>query len=835
MAAAPTEQSAVPAPAPARGRRAVGVVLWTLALSWSLLQVVYFLRTNTGLWFDGPLGFGGVFRGLLARDWSFALTHCPPLALLGALLVAAMTTALGVRLLHALGVRLRPLALGALGFGVGLGVSGLAFELLTMARLLHTLPAWGVWVLLFGATEWFARCRALPSIEPESPESAAAEPIEARLFWWAGAALAGAITFAIFWHALLFPETYWDSLILYLGYGWMTFLEHGFPFKAVGQVGIGLGANYPHLFSTYGAMASTLFGHWSDLHQRLAAPLAGLATTLLIYETARMVWHSRAAGIAAALAWRSVPLGIAYSTYASDYAVAILLAAMLLHAVALFTRTRHRGPFALLLLIPAVGMHVNYLMGILWVPAFLAIGLVWWGSAGRLDGSWRLNGRWAVGVLLVCLVAGSTWNVRNWVLTGNPVYAFFSGLFPGSIHMNDEVMKSADLEWFRNGDGVGRLAELMVDIEAGRSTFRDQEAAEFDRQARLPDRLRASWWYWQGFETLTLRDDGTVARGRWIDRATVLLHLFTPMGPGQPPAFRSPGGAEIQFLYWRHAYKLSPFFLGFALPGLLLAGWIVGRRSAWRQGAVAPTVLAIATVLAGGLLAYHYLLADYYLYQIIPILPPLALLVPGLVVGMPARAPRFTDSPQADSPSARPCLFGRVYRSSAYALVLVAGLVPGLAMSLMNFKFHSPAVVHGQMFVPQNLDLFRHPGIDGDLFYRLVFGEDVDAWKRVNELAAGQPVLTHDNRHLMYDPSIELVHLDDWDVQATYTMTSPDERLRFFRDRGIRYYLRIPNEHKHRINRRAGLDELIARGDLVLIESFGPNELYEFRPAPEAP
>ena len=100
-------------------------------------------------------------------------------------------------------------------------------------------------------------------------------------------------------------------------------------------------------------------------------------------------------------------------------------------------------------------------------------------------------------------------------------------------------------------------------------------------------------------------------------------------------------------------------------------------------------------------------------------------------------------------------------------------------------------------------------------------------WETVNSLLEDEPLLTHDNRHLMYDPSIELVHLDDWDVQQTWDLPA-EKKLEFYRDRGIRYYLRIPNEAKHPVNRRAGMDELIANGSLELVERFGGNDLYRF-------
>jgi hypothetical protein len=101
-------------------------------------------------------------------------------------------------------------------------------------------------------------------------------------------------------------------------------------------------------------------------------------------------------------------------------------------------------------------------------------------------------------------------------------------------------------------------------------------------------------------------------------------------------------------------------------------------------------------------------------------------------------------------------------------------------------------------------------------------------WNDVNDLARNTAVLTHDNRHRVYDPSIELIHLDDWDVQQVWGK-SMQERLDFFRQRGIRYYLRVPIEFNHPINERAGIQEIIDAGELQLIVEHGPNQLYEFR------
>lgn len=894
------EEPAAPPPArkPRRpfGRAELLRAAAVIPAVWAFLQVAYFWRTNPGLWLGFEGKRGGVLAGLLSTDWSFSLYNTPPLAFLTALLVAAMTGAVGALALRAADIFVRPRIALALGFAVGLGITGIAFELLTMARLLHTPAVWVVWLLLFGALgaivyrrrrqpvwRWWRRPpegdeRLVVFLDGKHPTRAALSrrvphPDELypwvafeRLFWRAGFALIAIMTIGIFWNALFFPESYWDSLILYLGYARMTFLEHAFPFKAVAQVGIGLGANYPHLFSTYGAVASTMFGEWSDLHQRLAAPLAGTLAVVLVYDTALLMWGRRGVAMAAALLFRSVPLGIAYSTYASDYAIAIFFTAAFLYLAALLSRTRLPGVFLFFTFVPAAAMHVNYLMGILWIPWAVAVLLALKARRARrvadeefvderdllatserrfrpdvspdnefdegepLEMELRaadtpglravLLSRAFWLALVVCLAVGSTWQVRNWVLTGNPVYAFFPQLFPATINVNEEVLASADLEWFRNGDGVGRLAELIADIEAGRPR-RDEYAPGFEREAALAHRLQASWFFWQGYETFRMIEGEAPDRGSWIDRLWWLSQAWRIVWqPNEPVQTLNPWGRELIVMQFRHAYKMQPLVLGFALPGLLigLAVLLFARTSHFAQmqphdRGVFVTVFATAIVLAGGLIAYHYCLADYYLYQIIPVIVPLALLAGVLLVAW--RSERS--------------LIEKVLEIGSYFMILAVGVVPGVTMSLMNFKVHGGGVAYGKFYDALRLDVFRHPGMDPDVFHRLVYETDVDTWNYLNQELRGAVILTHENRHYVFDPSIELVHLDDWDVQATYSMESAEDRLRFFRGRGIQYYLRVPNEFNHRVNARVGLDELIEGGYLAPVIEDGGNTLYRFR------
>ena len=789
-------------------KRVAPVALGALGLLWFLFIWLYIVRSNVPLLsvYQGVVGF-----------WYFRLTHLPPLELVQALIHSGLCGLLGWWLLDAVGHVGGRIERGCAAWLLGLGVAGIAFELLTMAGLLYPVAAWLLWALLL-AGAWAARKAVAVrrwSLEPvyiDAPVMDEREPhrlpfgLESGLFWLL-ATLTGLITALTFYHALLFPETYWDSLILYLGYGRMTFLEHSFPFKAEVQVGIGLGANYPHLFSNYGAVGSTLFGHWSDVHQRLAAPVAGLATCVLLYTVLRRMSGRPLVAMAAVTALRAIPYGIAYHTWASDYALAIALAAILIWAADLFLRSPSRGNLVVLTLVPAISMHLNYLMGLLWVPWGVAVLL-----AALRDDGWRgvLESLKPRRMVLVIFAAGvllaSPWYIRNWVLTGNPVYAFFPQFFPGSVRMNVDVLRSAELEWFRVGDGIGKAAELYHDIENGQQ--RDDHAPDYRREANLSDRLRASFFFWVGFDTVTPNAAGEPMRGRWVDRIAHLLRLQADMD-GMPQEV-----APNQFvLRTRHAYKMSPFVPGLLVPSVLIALALMIPRV--RRALVDDNdaaLVAVAGTLLAGFFAYNYLLADFYLYQIIAFVAP-ATIVVGLGLIALERASRW--------------LLG-----AGAALIAAAAIFPGVPFALMNFKAFGNVTVDGATYNTLALDHFRQPGMPASLFMRLRFGDDVGMWEHINNRPEITRLLTHDNRHYVYRTDLTIVHLDDWDVQQLYGTEDPATLAAGLRALDLEFYLYIENEDRHTVNSRLGMKRLLEAGYLEELHRSGSNVLYRILSAP---
>jgi hypothetical protein len=748
------------------------IARFTLAavlLGWALLISFYFLYRNAAL----LVVFPNLFRHYNLNFAAFQYWDC-----LYSAAAICVYLLIGHLFLACFDLYLPRLADLALSFVFGLGLVTVVFELLTMAHLLYqpvAIAAVGIILLVVllaavrhnaspvvGTSEmvdprFFRRSQLYMARQKFHNSLIQPRSFAQQTAFCSAAGLIGLITLLTFYHGVLFPETYWDALILYIGYARKIFFAHAFPFKAVAQVGIGLGSNYPHLYPLMSASIATVVGHWSDLFAQLAPPFAGLLATLLVYQIVVRLSRNMLTAIAVALLFRTVPYGIAYFTYASDYAFAILFTAAFLYAALLYIDRGLWGYFVLATLIPAFSVHISYLMWILWGP-WLVMVIVAHTKSRRLRRyeeekeaidftvvrpdyeldytyveqrkpltAFVLSKQFLL-PLIIALILASPWYLRNLILTGNPVYPFFASIL-GGVHINPDVLASCKAEWLANGDGIGKL---------GRT---------------LGEKIRASWHF---------------------------------------------------FVIWQHAWKLALI----RAIGRLLIGQKhpkLGRRV--RVFDDLTKFCLVAFTLFVLLFIYHYVIASMYLYQIIIILPLMAIFT------------YFVFDRCAMKP----------LRGGLLTLCLVLGIVPGLAMGLMGFKFKQNVEIAGKYYNPLQLVAFRNPCMDRDLFLQLEFDEDVKMWDYLNVDLFGEKILTHENRHRMLDESIILIHLDDWEIQATYEMTNDAEKMRLFKNLGIQYYLYVPMEQKHPITKRVGLDAWRDRPELMTeIFRAGENILYKF-------
>ncbi len=390
-------------------------------------------------------------------------------------------------------------------FPVGLGVVGVVFEALALSGVLTTLAVWMVSLTAIGAG--FYLMHASSKVTTGSVEFTVA-PCGTlfRLLTWTLFAL---ITGFCFVQALFYPENYWDALIYYLYYSKLIFQHQGIPFPVDAngfpelvqcQVGLGLGANYPHLYLLWQASVSKAFGEWSSYPGQWIPPLAGLATALIVYQCVIERWRSERLALWALLLVQSSPYWLWYQNWVSDYPLSVWLT---ISAVALLGCGRQGFSTLLgLICLATAGSHLNYLMiSLWWFP------LVYWGSdiwswvsssifkntnptphphpppqggrgclapsplAGEGGGGGdealpEGGGEWHSYATLIAFAAGlllsSTWFLRNVIVTGNPVYAFFPDLFRG-VNTNLDVLKSCEVEWMMNGDGVGSLGRTLAE------------------------------------------------------------------------------------------------------------------------------------------------------------------------------------------------------------------------------------------------------------------------------------------------------------------------------------------------------------------------------------
>ncbi|MCX7918770.1 MAG: glycosyltransferase family 39 protein [bacterium] len=596
-----------------------------------------------------------------------------------------------------------------ISFIIGLGTISVILELLGIFHFLHRkiiILVYLVLILLFLLT---AKKRKTTIYFSQLTE----QLVTHKIFYSCCLILIILITSFTFYHALFYPETYWDSLIYYLHYGKMIFEQNGFPTRVCAQVGLGLGANYPHLFPLIGGTLSILFGGYSDIFGQFIAPFAGLLATILLYFIARELFQSKLVAITTALLFRSVPFGIAYFTYATDYALVMLFTAGFLYTSLQYLHTRKQTWLWITGFIAAIQTHINYL-GWIFFPVFVLLLFLS-----------KENIKTVCLVLLFSILIAIPWYLRNWLVTGNPVYAFFPEIFGGK-YINREVLASCYHEWRANGIGV-----------PGETVF---------------NRI-----------------------------------LYTP---------------QFFFSDWRFA----PVLFGFAIPGIIL-GLIHNRN---RTGTTASRdnhfIYIIVTVLVLGLV-YHIIISPFYLYQIVFIIPAIALLSGYFVREI------------SEEPKAYPqlILVRKISKKIGFILVILVGLVPGLAMSIMGHKYANP-----------NLIAFQHPGINHLQFMELVYGDAVPLWQYINKNLKNTKLLTHDNRYHMYDDSITIVHLDDWDIQHLYTVSNIEDKLDKLQQLGIQYYLFIPNERNHPIVSRLNLQELIDHNYLIEIYRSGEHILYQF-------
>ena len=212
--------------------------------------------------------------------------------------------------------------------------------------------------------------------------------------------------------------------------------------------------------------------------------------------------------------------------------------------------------------------------------------------------------------------------------------------------------------------------------------------------------------------------------------------------------------------------------MAFVVPGFLIVLAQLVRALATRRVNAADDATrfgAACGVLFLLLWFYAYVVADFYLYQVIIVLPLFAIYAAYVFELCTAKA----------------------MRAVLCTLCLVTGFAPGVVMGLMGFKLTGSGEVAGTHYSNMEVTSLRNLFIDKRTYYKMRFGRDMDMFDHLGTLPAGTPILTHENRHLLLGERLPIIHLDDWEVQKAYHK-APAERVAILDKLGIRYYLLRP-------------------------------------------
>ncbi|MFH1743192.1 MAG: hypothetical protein ABIH23_29650 [bacterium] len=264
------------------------------------------------------------------------------------------------------------------------------------------------------------------------------------------------ITLLTFYHAVGFPVEYWDALIYYTDYAQRSWEQGGFPTIVCGQVGIGLGANYPHLFHVLQVLGAHIAGGWSDLYGQLLPPVLGVVTLGLLAGLLRNLFANGMVTALGILVFRSIPYGVSYQIWVSDYSLVMACTAGFFLCIERFLYGKNWRWYEAAALICAAMPTINYLGWIYFPIIAIAPFLL-----KRDELSLNQIIRRTFPILVLAVLLAIPWYIRNITVTGNPVYAFFHNILDGK-RIDSEVMASCQVEWLSNGDGPGQLGRTLA-------------------------------------------------------------------------------------------------------------------------------------------------------------------------------------------------------------------------------------------------------------------------------------------------------------------------------------------------------------------------------------
>jgi hypothetical protein len=229
-----------------------------------------------------------------------------------------------------------------------------------------------------------------------------------------------------FYHAIFTVITHWDAIVYHAVIPIFMYRYHAFPIMAGPSIGIEMSANFPPLFSAFGAYYYVQICAVEDFYLKIVPPIMGILTVLMVYKIGSFL-DGEKYGILSALFLAMTPLFFRYSIYATSYStLAFYMTISVLFLLLGITRMKSKywvmsGVFY------GFALLTSYLA--LYLVPFFILAVIY--NLINVENKGKSFLKSALLLFLSTLTIGGVWYFRNWVLLGNPVYPNGYAVFDG--------------------------------------------------------------------------------------------------------------------------------------------------------------------------------------------------------------------------------------------------------------------------------------------------------------------------------------------------------------------------------------------------------------------
>lgn len=264
--------------------------------------------------------------------------------------------------------------------------------------------------------------------------------------------------FSIFYDIFL-PVIDFDAMIYHAEVAKIMFEEHSIPVFKGPSIGIEISGNYPPLFSAIGAGIYALMGRFDDVVLRILPAIFGLPLILGVYKISEKIFHS--SGKYSLLLAITTPLfvyNLIITSPTTLIAASIILSVFEVvnigNAISILRKNTSEQPLRnhpnLLFRVILVGIFMGTALlssyqSLFYIAIPLITLLVLYFYDREKNNSERKNNRiiWEIlfVVIVVAILLGSIWYIRNYLYVGNPFYPWLSSSQGNEAKIFEETKK----------------------------------------------------------------------------------------------------------------------------------------------------------------------------------------------------------------------------------------------------------------------------------------------------------------------------------------------------------------------------------------------------------